>query len=81
MTETILMIHGMWGGQWYWGNYKRLFEKKGYHCVTTALRYHDIDPKYAPNPQLGTTSLTDYAEDLEQEIQQLGVKPIVVSHS
>ena len=81
MTETIFMIHGMWGGSWHWENYKRLFEKEGYHCVTTILRYHDMDPKDAPNPQIGTTSLTDYAEDLEQEIQQLGVKPIVMGHS
>jgi pimeloyl-ACP methyl ester carboxylesterase len=81
MTETIFMIHGMWGGPWYWGNYKSLFEKEGYRCVTTTLRFHDMDPKDAPNPQLGTTSLLDYAEDLEQEIQQLGVKPIVMGHS
>ena len=22
MVETIVMIHGMWGGSWYWENYK-----------------------------------------------------------
>jgi hypothetical protein len=22
MAETIVMIHGMWGGGWYWENYK-----------------------------------------------------------
>lgn len=81
MTETIFMIHGMWGGPWYWENYSRLFEKEGYHCVTTTLRYHNMDPKDAPDPQLGTTSLADYTEDLEQEIRQLGVKPIVMGHS
>jgi pimeloyl-ACP methyl ester carboxylesterase len=81
MSETIFMIHGMFGGSWYWGNYKNLFEKQGYRCVTTTLRFHDMDPKDAPNPRLGTTSLLDYAEDLEQEIQQLGVKPIVMGHS
>ncbi|MCL4510364.1 MAG: alpha/beta hydrolase [Bacteroidetes bacterium] len=81
MTETIFMIHGMWGGPWYWENYKSLFEKEGYTCVTTTLRFHDMNPKDAPDPRLGTTSLLDYAEDLEQEIRQLGVKPIVVGHS
>jgi pimeloyl-ACP methyl ester carboxylesterase len=49
--------------------------------VTTTLRFHDIDPQDAPNPQLGTTGLLDYAEDLEQEIQQLGVQPILMGHS
>ena len=29
MVETIVMIHGMWGGPWYWGNYKKFFEDKG----------------------------------------------------
>ncbi len=81
MNETIFMIHGMWGGPWYWENYKSLFENKGYRCVTTTLRFHDMDPLCAPNPKLGTTSLLDYAEDLEHEIRQLGVKPIVMGHS
>ncbi len=75
------MIHGMWGSPCYWENYINLFEKEDYDCVTTTLRFHDMDPKDAPDPRLGTTSLLDYAEDLEQEIQQLGVKPIVIGHS
>jgi pimeloyl-ACP methyl ester carboxylesterase len=81
MTETIFMIHGMWGGPWYWENYKSLFEKIGYRCVTTTLRLHDMDPQDSPNPKLGKTSLLDYAEDLEHEIQQLGVKPVLMGHS
>ncbi len=81
MTETIFMIHGMWGGAWHWENYKSILEKEGYQCVTTTLRYHDMDPKAAPDPRLGTTSILDYAEDLEKEIQQLGVKPIILGHS
>lgn len=81
MGEIIFMIHGMWGSPEYWGNYKTLFEKKGYNCITTTLRFHDMDPKDAPDPQLGITSLLDYAEDLEREISQLKVKPIIIGHS
>lgn len=81
MAETIFMIHGGWGGPWCWENYKGFYEEEGYRCVTTTLRFHDMDPKDAPDPRLGTTSLLDYAEDLEQEIQQLGVEPIVMGHS
>ena len=62
------MIHGMWGGGWNWDNFKQFFEKKDYHCLTPTLRFHDVDPGAPPNPQLGTTSLLDYAEDLEKEI-------------
>jgi pimeloyl-ACP methyl ester carboxylesterase len=81
MSETIFMIHGMWGGPWYWENYRSFFEEEGYRCVTTTLRFHDMDPSDAPDPRLGTTSLLDYAEDLDQEIRELGAKPILMGHS
>ena len=81
MAETIVMIHGMWGGRWAWENYKRFFEQKGYRCVTPTLRFHDMDPNETPNPQLGTTSLLDYAEDLEKEIHNLDTMPILMGHS
>lgn len=81
MSETVFMIHGMWGGAWYWQNYKNYLEARGYRCITSTLRYHDVSPKDAPHPQLGTTSLLDYADDLEQEIRALGVKPIIIGHS
>ena len=81
MTETIVMIHGMFGGGWYWEKYKKFFEGKGYHCITPTLRFHDTDPKEPPHPQLGTTSLLDYAEDLEKEIEKLNTLPIVMGHS
>jgi len=71
----------MWCGAWYWENYKSFFEAKGYHCITTTLRFHDMDSKETPNPQLGTTSLLDYAEDLEEEMRQVAVKPILMGHS
>ena len=75
------MIHGMWGGSWCWDNYKSFFEEKDYKCVTTTLRHHDINPMAPPDSMLGTTSLLDYVNDLEQEILQLGTKPIVMGHS
>ncbi len=81
MAETIYMIHGMWGGAWYWENYKKFFEGKGYRCITPTLRFHDMDPKGVPNPQLGTTSLLDYAKDLEEEIRELDSKPVLMGHS
>lgn len=81
MTDTIVMIHGMWGGSWYWEQYKKFFESKGYICITPVLRYHDIDPKSEPPQELGKTSLLDYAEDLEKEIKKLPAKPILMGHS
>lgn len=81
MSEVIFMIHGMWGGPWHWENYKSVLEQAGYRCEATTLPFHDVDTKASPDPRLGTTSLSDYAEDLEQEIQGLGAKPIIIGHS
>jgi len=80
MAETIVMIHGMWGSGWYWENFKGFFESKGYRCVIPTLRFHDMDPKAVPDPRLGTTSLLDYAEDLEKLIRELDGKPIIMGH-
>ncbi len=81
MAETIVMIHGMWGTGSYWENFKGFFEGKGYRCVVPALRFHDMDPNGVPDPKLGTTSLLDYAEDLEKLIRELHVAPILMGHS
>ena len=81
MAETIVMIHGMWGSGWYWENFKGFFESKGYRCVIPTLRFHDMDPNAVPDPRLGTTSLLDYAEDLEKLIRELQVRPILMGHS
>jgi pimeloyl-ACP methyl ester carboxylesterase len=81
MAETIVMIHGMWGSGWYWENFKGFFESKGYRCVIPTLRFHDMDPKGIPDPRLGTTSLLDYAADLEKLIRELDGMPIIMGHS
>jgi non-heme chloroperoxidase len=81
LSKTIYMIHGMWGSAWCWDNYRRVFEGAGYRCIATTLPYHDIDPSDKPDPRLGTTSLLDYVAALQQEILQLGEKPIIIGHS
>jgi pimeloyl-ACP methyl ester carboxylesterase len=81
ISRTIVMIHGMFGGSWCWDNYRRFFEGRGYRCLTPVLRYHDVDPKDNPHPNLGTVSLLDYADDLEKEIRSLDEKPIIMGHS
>jgi len=81
MNQTIIMIHGMQGGAWYWVNYKKYFEAKGYKCIVPTLRYHDINPKSAPPKELGTTSILDYAADLEKLIKETDGKPILMGHS
>ncbi len=81
MAGTILMIHGMFCHGRLWDNYRNYFEGRGYRVVTPTLRHHDIDPLAAPPPDLGTTSLLDYADDLEAEIAGLDEEPILMGHS
>ena len=81
MAETIVMIHGMWGTGSYWENFRDFFEGRGYRCVVPTLRFHDMDPNGLPDPRLGTTSLPDYAADLEKLIRELNVVPILMGHS
>jgi pimeloyl-ACP methyl ester carboxylesterase len=81
MADTILMVHGMWGGAWYWEKFRGFFEEKGYRCVAVTLPYHDTDPKGIPDPRLGMTGLLDYAGFLEKEIEKLGTKPVIIGHS
>jgi non-heme chloroperoxidase len=81
MPETIFMIHGMFCKGNSWDKFRAFFEEKGYGCITPTLRFHDIAPTDKPDPKLGTTSLLDYADDLQQEIEKLNQVPIIMGHS
>ena len=81
MSKTIVMIHGMWGGAWYWERFSDFFTNRGYDCVVPTLRHHDAEPGTQPEPALGGTGLLDYAGDLDELIQDLGEKPIIMGHS
>jgi len=81
MAETIFMIHGLWGGPWYWENYRSVLERRGYRCVATTLPYHDADPRSPPDPRLGTTGVLDYADAVERELKRLRARPILMGHS
>jgi pimeloyl-ACP methyl ester carboxylesterase len=81
MGKTVFMIHGMWGGEHLWADYRAFFEARGHACVTPTLRHHGVPPE-GPAPEgLGTTSLLDYAADLEAEIRALPERPVIVGHS
>ncbi|MCD4750735.1 MAG: alpha/beta hydrolase [Thermoanaerobaculales bacterium] len=81
MPRTIFMIHGMYCGSWVWEKYVPFFEERGWRCITTTLRHHDMAPNGKPAPELATTSLLDYAADLEAEIRSLEDRPVIMGHS
>jgi pimeloyl-ACP methyl ester carboxylesterase len=74
----VVMIHGGFCGPWVWDNFAARFRARGYDPLTPALRYHDGSK---PPPALATTSLTDYAADLEKLIAGLDAPPILLGHS
>lgn len=80
MGKTLFMIHGMWGTGDVWKHYRTFFEEKNYTCITPTLRHHDADQAHLPE-ELGTTSLRDYADDLEAQIRALPEPPIIIGHS
>lgn len=79
--QTMLMIHGMWASGWIWNAFREYFESKGYRCIAPSLRFHGVEPSDAPPPELGSTSILDYAEDLEKEVKSFGEPVIVMGHS
>lgn len=86
MSKTIVMVHGMWGGGWYWQSMREYFEALGYQVHTPYLRHHELSAQQISTGEnlpdaLGTLSLIDYVDDLEVLIKALPEKPIVVGHS
>ncbi len=85
MPKTIVMIHGMWCGPWCWESFRAFFEDRGYRCLAVTLRHHDVDPDQPPPPELGRTSVLDYAADLEDTVRAVvddaGGLPVIMGHS
>ncbi len=75
----VLMIHGAFCGPWAFEKFRVPFEEAGFAVTAPVLRHHDSGMN--PPPALGTTSLLDYAADLEPVLRSLDVPPILVGHS
>ena len=80
MAGMAVFIHGMWGVPDVWQNWRAFAEARGWQTMAPALRHHDAPP-LEPPAGLGTTSLLDYAADLETGLRALPEKPVVVGHS
>lgn len=81
MADTVVMIHGMWCTGAAWDNYRPFFAERGFDVLTPTLRHHDAPRGAAPHQGLATTSLLDYAADLEDLIAGLAAPPILMGHS
>ena len=78
-SVPVVMIHGAFCGPWAFESWRERFEAKGFTVHLPALRYHDCGRN--PPEALGTTSLTDYAGDLETLLDEIGQPAFLIGHS
>jgi non-heme chloroperoxidase len=75
----IVMIHGAFCGPWAFDSFRKPFERAGFKVHAPALRHHSKGAR--ATRALGTTSLLDFAQDLEAFLDTLGEAPILLGHS
>ncbi len=73
----VLLVHGMFGGAWYWEPYQALLARRGYESSALDLRGHHGS---RPVADIGKVSLHDYTDDALAVARTLD-RPIVIGHS
>ena len=79
MGTPIVMLHGAFCAGWAFEEFRLPFEQSGYEVHAPSLRWHDCGAE--PPSALGTTSLTDYAQDVATLVASFAQPPIVIGHS
>lgn len=74
----VVMIHGAFVAPWSLDGFAKKFRTEGYEVHIPCLRHHD---KPKPPPELGQTSLIDYAADLGNFLDGRDGPCILVGHS
>ena len=75
----VLFIHGAFGGAWCWAeHFLAYFARNGYAAHALSLRGHGASDGHE---RLRWTSLSQYVDDVQQAVANLGVAPVIVGHS
>lgn len=77
----MVLIHGAFSAGWAMEGWAGEMAKRGWQTHCPDLLHHDTPPHGRPHPNLGRTSLIDYANDLAKKIKALPEKPVIVGHS
>ncbi len=77
---NIVFIHGMWGSEVCWENYRVFFSELGYTCHTPTLPGHGGTQGQADH-SLASLGLADYYQFMTAYIGKLPEKPIIIGHS
>lgn len=83
-SKTIVLIHGNFVNNISWVEWKRYYEQKGYSVHTPANPGHDGNPaelRTKVHPDLINTGFIDVVRNLENLIDTLPDKPLVIGHS
>jgi pimeloyl-ACP methyl ester carboxylesterase len=73
----VLLIHGMFGGAWYWEGYQAFLASRGYESHAINLRGHHGS---RPVADIGKVPLNAYVAD-SLEVARALRQPIVIGHS
>lgn len=73
----MLLLHGMFGGAWYFEHYQRFFASRGHATYALDLRGHGESRNVE---RLGRVSMRDYIADAMTAARSLD-RPIVIGHS
>ena len=73
----VLLIHGMFGGAWYWQKYQSMLARHGYESHAINLRGHHGS---RPVRDVGKVTIAEYVDDALEVARTLD-RPIVVGHS
>lgn len=76
--RPLVFVHGAFCGGWIWGRYfQPFFAKHGFDSYAIDLRGRRSISPFIPTPH----GLADYAADVEDLIDHLGIEPILIGHS
>lgn len=79
MKPPVVFLHGAFCSGRSFKDFAKPFARAGYAVGVPTLRHHDRGMN--PPPALASTSLLDYAADLEASIAKLDAAPVLVGHS
>jgi pimeloyl-ACP methyl ester carboxylesterase len=83
-SKTIVLIHGNFVNDTTWTEWKRHYEQKGYKVYTPANPGHEGNPaqlRAKAHPDLIKTGFIDVVNNIDQLINTLPDKPLIIGHS
>lgn len=83
-SKTIVFIHGLFMNNHTWNDWKTYFENEGYTCYNPAHPKHQGTPselRANPPVDLENVQFQDWITNLEELIDSLPEKPILIGHS